>query len=386
MPSPATRLEIDLEALRRNVKTVGMRLPRERDLSLDASDRAHRAQLFAVVKSDAYGLGAARLVPELLACGVDGLCVVSAEEALALRARGICAPIILLAPNSPRVPRARLLAAGIIPTVVSIDDLLGFARIAGPRCPVYLKIDTGMSRVGIPWHCMGEFMRQVRTRHPGLRVQGVFTHFSDADNTGPRTALQATRLREALSAFSPEELHDMQLHAANSAALLNHPSQIYNGVRVGGLLYGIAPTGHSGLVSAVVRWVSEVVDCRRIREGERVGYGGDYIAAHETVIATVGVGYGDGLPYNLSVDGSLLLRGQRCRVVGRVSMNLLTVDATALGDLPPGEEAVIVGRQCSEEITLAELAEWAGSIPYEILTRISPRVPRLYRNAMQEEA
>lgn len=359
------RAEVDLDAIAANTRNLA-RLVRP-------------ARLFAVVKADGYGLGAVAASRVALANGADGLCVARPEEGLALRAAGIDAPILILGPTVPaladQVVRARL-----TPTVCDLQTAEALARAAGAGArplPVHVKIDTGLHRYGILPSEAPAFLGHL-SRHLQLRVEGLWTHLATADEADKTFAYaQLARFNEVVAALPPVPVR----HAANTAAAIDLPEFRLDLVRAGIGIYGYYPSRHVGRAVALrpaLTLKSRVIRVHDVGPGETIGYGRSWVARRAGRIALVACGYGDGYPRHLSNRGAVLVRGRRCPVVGRVSMDLLTVDVTDLPEVQTGDEVVLVGRQGDEEISLDELAELAETIPYELLTRLTPRVPRIY--------
>jgi len=356
--------EVDLDAVAANTRRIARLVT--------------PARLFAVVKADGYGLGAGPVARTALENGAAGLCVARPEEGLALRAQGIDAPILILGPTlpslAPQVVRARL-----TPTVCDPDLADALARAAGTEpVAVHVKVDTGLHRYGIAPAEAGPFIRCL-SRYPQLRVEGLWTHLATADEADKSFAYRQLALfREVLAGLPPVPLR----HAANTAAALDLPELRLDLVRVGLGIYGYYPSRYVGRglpLRPALTLKSRVVRVHEVGPGEGVGYGRTWVASRPARVALVACGYGDGYPRRLSNRGSVLVRGRRCPVVGRVSMDLLTADVSGLPEVAVGDEAVLVGRQGDEEIRLEELADLAETIPYELLTRLTPRVVRVYR-------
>lgn len=355
--------EVNLEAVAANTRNLARLV--------------HPARLFAVVKADGYGLGAEPVARTALENGAAGLCVARPEEGLALRAQGIDAPILILGPTlpslAPEVVRARL-----TPTVCDPDLADALARAAGSGpVAVHVKVDTGLHRYGIAPAEVCPFIRRL-SRYPQLRVEGLWTHLATADEADKSFAYRQLALfREVLAGLPPVPLR----HAANTAAALDLPELRLDLVRVGLGIYGYYPSKYVGRglpLRPALTLKSRVLRVHEVGPGEAIGYGRTWVAPRPTRVALVACGYGDGYPRHLSNRGFVLIRGRRCPLVGRVSMDLLTVDVSGLPEVGVGDEVVLVGRQGDEEVRLEELAELAETIPYELLTRLTPRVARVY--------
>jgi alanine racemase len=359
-----TRAEIYLGAFARNLNSVRA--------------VARGARVYAVVKADAYGHGLVPIARFLEQAGVDGLCVALAEEGLTLRACGVTAPILVLS-GAYGDSHARVLAAHLTPVVHTLAQAEAFARAAaGRNASVHLKIDTGMGRLGVPVHELAAFLDAL-AQLPQLRIDGVLTHFSSADSDPAFTRTQLDAFDAAVRLVHARGHVPRFLHAANSAATYAYPDARMSLVRVGIALYGVPPMAGQGadLVSAM-RLRSEVLALRELPPGSPVGYDHTYRTARRSIIATVPIGYGDGLLRAASNRGAMLVNGARCPIVGRISMDLTTLDVTDAPACELGDEVVVIGRQQGAEITAAELARACDSIAYEVLTILSPRVPRLY--------
>ncbi len=336
------------------------------------------ARLFAVVKADGYGLGAVAVARVALKNGAAGLCVARPEEGLALRGHGIEAPILILGPTLPALADA-VVRARLTPTVCDPDLAEALARAAGTGSqpfPVHVKIDTGLHRYGIRPADAPAFLGRLG-RYPQLRVEGIWTHLATADEADKTFAYrQLACFNQVVAGLPPVPFR----HAANTAAAIGLPEFRLDLVRAGIGIYGYYPSRHVGRAVALrpaLTLKSRVVRVHEVGPGEAVGYGRTWVARRPSRVALVACGYGDGYPRQLSNRGAVLIRGRRCPVVGRVSMDLLTVDVTHVPMVAGGDEVVLAGRQGDAEIGLDELAELAGTIPYELLTRLTPRVPRI---------
>jgi len=362
-----TRAEVDLPAMAQNLAAVRA--------------VAGEARVYAVVKADAYGHGLVPVARWLERQAVDGLCVALAEEGLTLRACGVTSPILVLS-GAYADAHERVLAAHLTPVIHGFAQAEAFARAsAGRSVGVHLKLDTGMGRLGIPVDELGALLDALR-RFPQLRIDGVMTHFSSADSDAAYTRMQLGRFNAAVEAIRAHGHAPRVLHAANSAATYNFPEARFNLVRVGLALYGVAPAPSAAeTLLPVMRLRSEVLALRSLPAGSSVGYDRTHTTLRAARIATVPIGYGDGLMRVASNRGAMLVRGTACPIVGRISMDLTTLDVTDAPGCELGDEVVVIGRQDGAEITAAQLADACDTIAYEVLTNISPRVPRFYRGA-----
>ncbi len=356
--------EIDLDALEHNVRVL--------------KARAQGAQLWAVVKANAYGHGALAVSRAALEAGADGLCVVCLEEAEELRAGGIQAPILVMGPSEPSQAR-RLVELGVIPTVASRELALALADAAaamGVVQPVHLKVDTGLHRFGLPPReaiALAHYLRQV----PTLRLEGLFTHFASAEDGDKTYTLEQYRLFLSVAA----ELDWVPVrHVSNTATILDTPEMSLEMVRPGVGIYGCYPAGPRSDVELrpVLSLKSRIVRLTWLEPGESVSYGRTWRARRRSLVGLVTCGYADGLPRVLSNRGWMLVRGRRVPVIGRVCMDMCMVDVTEVPDVAVGDEVVIIGRQGEEELRAEEMAALCDTISYEILCGIGPRVPRLF--------
>lgn len=363
-----TVIEVDLEALRHNVSCV--------------RQRAGAARIMATVKANAYGHGLIRTARELLRFGVDELGVAFLEEGIALRRAGITAPILVLGGIIGN-QIAHFLEYDLQITASSVFKLGQIEETAaamGKRAKVHVKIDTGMGRIGIrhenAWQLFDALQR---TRHCELR--GVFSHFASShDPDHSFTRLQLERFLEVLEYF-PRNGLDMPLrHIANSAAVLQHPDSILDMVRPGIMLYGVYPgpeVERTVDIQPVLAMKSRVVYFKVVLAGASIGYDHTWTAQSNTRVVTLPVGYGDGYARSLSNRAQVLIHGKRYPIVGRISMDQCMVDI-GQDSAFTGDEAVLIGGQGGDRISVEELAGFCDTIPYEILTMLSVRIPRQY--------
>lgn len=363
-----TRAEIDLGAIAHNLRVV--------------KSKAAPARVLAVVKADAYGHGMVPVALRLEDEGVDGFGVALAEEGLELREAGVRAPILVLNGVYGRAHR-EVLEAGLTPVVYDLGQVEAFDR-ASPDRPyrVHLKVDTGMSRLGVSMRALDAFLEGL-SRHPRCVLAGLMTHLACADTDDAATSEQLRIFETARAKVLAAGHAPATIHVANTAATLRRPDARFEMVRPGGALYGVRPTAEDGReLRPALRLRTEVIAIREIAAGECVGYDRTFRAHRATRIATVPVGYGDGLLYGLSNRGEMLLRGRRCPIAGRVSMDLTMLDVTDVPECAIGDEVVVLGthREGAREVTIRaeDVAARAGTIAYDVLTSISRRVPRVY--------
>lgn len=339
-------------------------------------------KMTAVVKADGYGHGSIPISRKVLQAGVDSLAVAIAEEGARLREAGITAPIHVLGVTLPESVDL-LVAHDLIATVFTeeqLDQLSAAARSAGKQASMMLKMDTGMGRIGFKPEELTSFVKKAAT-YRELNICGLFTHFASADAADKSYALeQKERLDQALSDLEKAGFILPCISAANSAAIIDLKAS-YQTVRPGIILYGLPPSQemqHHLPLKPVMELKTKIVYIKKVPVQASVGYGCTYHASQETYIATLPIGYADGYSRLLSNKASVLIGGKRCPVVGNVCMDQIMVDLGPTCQAKVGDEAVLFGRQGDEEISVDELAELIGTISYEILCGISPRVPRLY--------
>ncbi|MDP8986839.1 MAG: alanine racemase [Actinomycetota bacterium] len=371
--------EVDLDAVAANVRALVA--------------TAAPAAVCAVVKADGYGHGAVPVAEAALAAGASWLGVAMSAEAAPLRDAGIDAPILLLAEPAPaEVDDA--VALGVRPTVYTRSGIDGVAdaaaRAGAPAVPVHLKVDTGMHRVGAEPAGVPA-LAAAALRRPELVLEGVWTHCAVADEPGnPFTVRQAERFEAVLAELRSAGVRPALVHAANSAAALDHPRLRHDLVRCGITVYGLEPSPalHDRIqLRPALSLRARVSLVKVVPAGEGVSYGLRYRRATDSVVATVPLGYADGVPRRLSaVGGEVLLGGRRRPLAGTVTMDQILVDCGPAGEASAdsvrcGDEVVLLGEQGGERIGAEEWAARLDTIPYEVVCGISPRVPRRYRRS-----
>jgi alanine racemase len=366
-----TLVEVDLDRLANNFRAI--------------QRHVGPAKVMPILKANAYGHGLLRVAQLMESLGADYLGVAVLEEGILLRENGIRMPILVLGGIlGNQVPG--FLKHDLTINASSIDKLLQVDEIAsdmGVKAKVHLKIDTGMERIGVHYYSAEGFL-ETAMRCRSLVIEGIYSHFANADMADLSDARrQLERFQEVLAYFDKHGLPSPTLrHMANSPAILQLPEARFDLVRPGLLLYGVYPSveiPHKVTVHPALSWKSRVVYFKVILPGHPVGYGSAWQTDHLVRAVTVPVGYGDGYFRGMSGKAQVLLRGKRYPVVGRISMDQVVVNIewdSAYND----DEVVLVGESGSESITVEELAEWAGTIPYEVLTNINTRVPRVYLN------
>jgi alanine racemase len=336
----------------------------------------------AVLKANAYGHGL-EAVARCLAPLADAFGVALVEEGIALRRLGIRNPILVMGGTWTRqIPL--FLEHGLtltVPSLARLRDVEEAAAAHGARARVHLKIDTGMERIGVRYY-NAESLLEAAAASPHVEVEGIYSHFANADAEDLSHArLQLERFLEVLGFYERRSLPAPPLrHIANSAALLRMPETRLDMVRVGILLYGVYPypgAPRTVEVRPALSWRSRVVYFKVVEAGSPVSYGSTWKSDHKVRLVTLPVGYGDGYFRSMSNQAQVVLRGERRPVVGRICMDQVMVNIE-WGEAWNGDEVVLIGEQGGAQVTVEELAEWAGTIPYEILTAINARVPRLY--------
>jgi alanine racemase len=368
-----TVAEIDLGAIAKNVECA-------------ARLAGPAAAIMAVVKADGYGHGAVPVARTALASGATWLGVAIPEEAAPLRAAGLDCRILVLGPIRPE--QAELVVTlRLDQCVTDAGQAEALARAAAPRdrvVPLHLKIETGMGRVGIAPDRAPEVAARIAALS-GVRLDGVMTHFAEAEAEDQGfTRAQLATFTATVEALRAAGVRPALRHAANSAALLYVPEARLDLVRPGIMLYGWHPRGggcRDPVLAPALRLRAAVSQVKDVPRGSSVSYGRTFIALRDTRVATLPLGYADGVPRALSNRGQVLIRGRRAPIIGRVCMDMLMVDATTIPDVGIGDEAVLIGRQGDSEISADEVAALLGTISYEVLCRIGPRVPRVYLSA-----
>ncbi|HAX86615.1 MAG TPA: alanine racemase [Cyanobacteria bacterium UBA11370] len=363
-------VEIDRTALSHNVRQLRQFL-------------APHTQLMAVVKADAYGHGAIMVAQTALESGAAGLCVATVEEGIQIREAGIEAPILLLgATNTPEQVRA-IAYWQLEPTICTPQQALIFSEtLAGVNTslPVHLKLDTGMSRLGMPWQEATEFAQLVQgLRH--LKIASIYSHLATADSLDPTVMNQQhQRFEVAISQLNTAGIIPPRLHLANSAATLADPKLHYDLVRVGLALYGLYPAEHLQDVihlKPVMQVKARVTQVKTIPAGTGVSYGYKFIAKKQMRLAVVGIGYADGIPRLLSNKMTVLIRGQKVQQIGAITMDQLMLDVSEIPDLQTGEVITLIGKDGDVEISADDWANSLGTISWEILCSFKHRLPRV---------
>lgn len=369
-----TWAEIDLDALAHNYRLLRGLAP--------------QAKFLGLVKANAYGHGAVPVAKKLEALGADMLAVACLDEAIELRQAGIVIPILCLGQTPPELA-PELLEYDITQTVGDLETgaaLSAAAVAAGKTLTIHVKVDTGMGRLGFVYYedddeaALERAGKEIESlcALPGLEPEGIFTHFANADGSEAYTKNQCARIYDVFGELWERGLHQFKIyHCAASAAVLNYSwTKVYmNMIRPGIALYGYVPdpsVKDPGL-KPVMTVKSRIAAVRDLPAGAKISYGCTATLERDSQIAVLPMGYGDGYPRVLSNQMDMLIRGIPCPIVGRICMDMCMVDVTGLEDVQPGEAAVVYGPKLTQRA-----AKLAGTIPYELLCQLTPRIPRIY--------
>ncbi len=373
--------KIDLDAIRNNLYAIKALL-------------SPSARILAVIKADGYGHGAVPIAETLQDedC-LAGFAVATAEEALELRQNGIAKPILILGYVFPE-HYPMLVAQQIRPAVFTLDMAVQLSQAASGQqrdIPVHIKIDTGMSRIGMPANAQSAQLIAQIAALPHLVTEGMFTHFARADEADKTSALsQLSQFQQMIRLTRQAGVRIPYVHCSNSAAIIDLPQANMDLVRAGIILYGLWPSQEVQKdrirLQPALELVSHVAYVKRLEAGRSVSYGGTYTAAEPRIIATIPVGYADGYPRSLSNKGCVLIHGRRAPVLGRVCMDQFMVDVTHIPDVKTGDRVILAGRDGEQALTLEELGERSGRFNYEFACGLSKRIPRVfYKNGARCE-
>ncbi len=358
------RRVIDAGAIRHNAAVIRAALPES-------------AKMLAVVKADGYGHGAVTTARAALSGGAEMLAVATVEEGAALRQAGIGVPILVLGAAGEE-DAAQAVSLGLTQTVCSPEmvRLCGEAAArTGREAEVHLKVDSGMGRLGVRTAGERDAVLEALRGTEGVRMTGVYTHFSDADGGAEGEVYSGQQFRRFLA--MTEGLHGVTRHCANSAAALRHPEWALDMVREGISLYGCPPVETGLDLRPCMRWEARVSYVKDVPAGQFISYGRTWQTARLTRIATVTCGYGDGYHRAAGGQAEVLIRGKRAKVLGRICMDQMMADVTEIPGVVPGDPVTLMGRDGEEEITAGEIAVWGGTISYEVLLSAGPRVERI---------
>jgi alanine racemase len=368
-PRPAW-IEVDLQKLQRNFEII-------------CEDKPERLQVLSVVKDEGYGHGALAVARAALTCGASFLALSTLEEAVSLREHGIRARMLLLGDRQeaelPWCIGYDLTCC--ISEASTAHKLAELAARAGRRIPVHLKINTGMNRYGVRWNRAGALVELIHSL-PSLHLEGVMSHFAQSDETDKTFArLQLSRFEEVLTGLASRGPAIRYRHLCNSGGFLDLPEAHFDMVRLGILPLGIFPSSVCRRIPGIEAAMSvkvRIAAIQKLEPGDSVGYGMRYTATSPRRIAVLPIGYGDGFP-RVRNQGFALVHGRRAPLVGGVAMDAITVDITEILEAQVWDEAVIMGRQGAEEITVHDMARLKNSVSYDVLTSWRLRLPRIYK-------
>jgi alanine racemase len=341
------------------------------------------------VKANAYGHGAREVAKTLANGGSDAFGVATLEEGIELRKEGVKSPILVLAGFYPD-QFDQFFQNNLTPVICEPEGLHKLEALARQRnvsLKFHLKVDTGMGRIGFlpleidSWTPLLEKLK-------ALKLEGVFSHFSHAEDVGgDYTQSQLEIFRGVIKRLHEVGYDPSLIHLANSAAVITLPAAHFTMVRPGLMLYGIYPSPKMATqitLKPVLSWKTRILQLKKVPKGSSISYGQTFVTKRESLIATLPVGYADGYHRLLSNRGAMLVRGKRAPIVGRICMDLTMIDVTDIREVQQEDEVVLLGRQGAETISADEMALWADTISYEILTSISARVPRIYHSSKEE--
>ena len=369
----ATRAEIDLRAFRHNLQNLRNYL-------------APQTQIMAVVKADAYGHGAVPCARIAVASGADYLGAGVIEEGIELRKSGINTPILILGSIFANEVEDLVYydLATILCNLPLAQALSKEGRKQNKIVSVHIKLDTGMNRLGVSPKYSTTLLDQIHNL-PNLKVEGISTHFSSADNEDLSvTQVQIEKFRTTLAKLKNVPI----VHCANTSALLRIPESHFNMVRPGLILYGSLPSPSLNKVLSqkenhfqpVMQWKSQIILIKPIAKGQPISYSGSFTTRQNSLVATLPIGYADGLHRSLSNKIDVLIRGKRAPQIGNICMDMTLIDVTKIQGVEEGDEVVLFGEQEGQVIQVEEMAIKGETIPYEILCNVGKRVPRIYNN------
>jgi alanine racemase len=385
----STVAHVDLNALKANLRAIQQYLSSEPGPSTSLKTSRTPPGIIAVIKANAYGHGSPRVARALEEAGATMLACADIEEGIVIRQAGVHVPVLVFGALSVS-DLDGLFEYSLTPTISTPGAARAVQAAAAKRntiIPYHLKIDTGMNRLGFRHDNLRRTLPDL-LRSPNLRLDAVYTHFASADVPESPTFNEQRERFESVWTVA-QEIAGATLgsrvirHAANSAATLRDSRVWYDAVRPGLLLYGIVPPPLASTIplEPVMSLTSRVVAVKGLRPGELVGYGGRFEASQPRTVAVVPAGYADGLDTRLCGRGHVLVRGRRAQIIGAVSMDMITIDVTDHGDVQPGDEVVLLGKQGDESwqrIDAREVAAAIGTIPWEIVCRLGTRIERQY--------
>ncbi|MEH6891943.1 alanine racemase [Bacillus sp. JJ864] len=368
-----TIVEINLDAVKHNVREFKKRVNDE------------NVAMMAAVKANGYGHGAIQVAKAAIEAGVSHIAVAFVDEGIELREAGITVPILVLG-YTPEEAVEDAIEYDIMMTVYRIEDVRNIERIAErlqKKACIQIKIDTGMSRIGLQEEEVVPFLQELQ-KMQHVEVEGIFTHYSTADEVDKAyTLMQKDLFEKAVNTAKDMGIHLPLIHSSNSAGTMELNNEFQNMVRVGIGIYGMYPSkevDHKTVtLQPILTLKSKVVHVKQAKLGRGVSYGNTYVATGEEWVATIPIGYADGFSRQLSSKGYALINGVRVPIIGRVCMDQLMLDVTKAMPVQVGDEVVFYGKQGNEEIAVEEVADMLGTINYEVTCMLDRRIPRVYK-------
>lgn len=366
-----TVIKVDLDAFQHNLQQFRQIIPPD-------------VSIMAAVKANAYGHGAIPIAKAAVEAGATHIAVAFVDEGIELREAGINAPILIFGYTPHDAIRDAILY-DLSMSVYTIDDLHAIEDVAtqiGHKASIHIKIDTGMSRIGLQLEEVTPFLQALQeTKH--IEIDGMFTHFACADEKDKTyTCMQQKLFQEAINKAQELDIYIPWIHSSNSAGTMDMRYIIGNMVRLGIALYGLYPSNEVNQqtisLQPILTFESKVAHIKQAKTGMGVGYGATYTATGEEWIATIPVGYADGFSRHLSNKGYALVNGVKVPIIGRVCMDQLMLDVTKAMPVHVGDEVVFYGRQGTEMLHVDEIADTLGTINYEVTCMLSRRIPRIY--------
>ena len=366
-------IEVDLSALRGNFKAIKNSLNKN-------------VKVIATIKQQAYGHGLIPIARELSYLGVDYFGVGSIEEAVSLRENGFKEKILALSAILPCFSE-EVLKYNIVPTVADVN----FAKVLNKAAkkhktiiPIHVKVDTGMGRLGLHYDDAFGLIGQLN-KFKNISLEGIYTHFPAADTDPDFTNYQINLFNRLIGILKSANIFFKYHHSANSLGVTHYPHSHFNLVRPGLILYGIKPSPEIPIkLKPVLSLKSKVIFVKKIQKGMTVSYGRTFVAPKPTNVATVSIGYADGYPWSLSNSAKVIIKNEFSNLIGRVCMDHIMVNSGKQSDVKVADEAILIGKKNNLQITAEDVAIWAKTIPYEIVSRLSLKIPRFYKNASRE--
>jgi len=369
-----TRVEIDLNAIAHNIQAIRRKV-------------GGGVKIMAVVKADGYGHGATEVAKVALQSGAEWLGVAIPEEGIELRSSGIEAPILVLGLTPPHEVREIIThdLSQTVSTTELAEALSTEAQQLGKVAKVHVKVDTGMSRIGVPPEDAVNFVKQL-SQLKAVEIEGIFTHFSVSDSIDDSkdrkfTESQIGKFKQVIARLEDNEIQIPIKHAANSAGVLNFPSSYFDMVRPGIMMYGLYYSREAAVaenLQPAMSFKTAIIHLKTVPPETSISYGRTFITEKESIIATLPVGYADGYNRLLSNKGEVLVKGRRAPIVGRVCMDMTMIDVSHLPEVKMGDEVVLFGQQGDAEIPMDEIADKTNTIINEVACSIGKRVPRVY--------